>query len=244
MKARRFTAVVLALGIAAGAAACGGDESVVTVTTDQLPTTAAATTDTSTTPTTLAAPTTAAEPTTEATADLTLAQRLPPEDAMPGTTPGTPRNMPEASDLTATLYSPGDPAQTPAAEALEANGYAGGILRDDTGTDPRNDIALFRSYVMELGGETEAEAEVTRSVDEVIGTTVLETGTLDVPGIPGARGVTAQGSQSGQTLSVVFIAFPAGPYVYGLQAVATSADAIDTDRMLSIAQDQYAQATG
>jgi hypothetical protein len=244
MKARRFTAVVLALGIAAGAAACGGDESVVTVTTDQLPTTAAATTDTTTTPTTLAAPTTAAEPTTEAAPDLTLAQRLPPEDAMPGTNPGTPRNMPEASDLTATLYSPGDPAQTPAAEALEASGYAGGILRDDTGTDPRNDIALFRSYVMELGGETEAQTEVVRSVKEVLDTTALDTNSFPVPGIPGASGVSAQGSQGGQSLSVVFIAFPAGPYVYGLQAVATSPEGIDADRMLSIAQDQYAEATG
>jgi hypothetical protein len=242
MRARRFTAVVLALGIAAGAAACGGDESVVTVTTDELPTAAATTT--SATPTTLAAPTTAPEPTTESAPDLTLAQRLPPEDAMPGTNPGTARNMPAASDLTATLYSPGDPAQTPAAEALDASGYAGGILRDDTGTDPRNDIALFRSYVMELGGDEQAQVEVVRSVKEVQDTAVLDTNSFPVPGIPGASGVSAQGSQGGQTLAVVFIAFPAGPYVYGLQAVATSPDAIDADRMLSIAQDQYAQATG
>lgn len=242
MKARRFTAIALTLGIAAGAAACGGDESVVTVTTDQLPTTAAATT--STTATTLATPTTAPEPTTEATQDLTLAQRLPPEDAMPGTNPGTPRNMPAASDLTSTLYSPGDPAATPAAEALDAAGYAGGILRDDTGSDPSSGIALFRSYVMELGGEAQAQAEVTRSVEEVRATVILDTESVEVPGIPGASAVSAEGSQGGQTLAVVFIAFPAGPYVYGLQAVATSAGAIDTDRLVSIAQDQYAQATG
>jgi hypothetical protein len=242
MKARRFTAVALTLGIVVGAAACGGDESVVTVTTDRLPTTAAPTT--STTATTLGAPTTAAEPTTQATQDVPLAQRLPPDDAMPGTNTGTPRNMPAASDLTATLYSPGDPTQGPAAEALDAAGYAGGILRDDTGTDPSSGIALFRSYVMELGGEAQAQAEVARSVDEVIGATVLDTGSLDVPDIPGARGVTAEGNQGGQNLAVVFVAFPAGPYVYGLQAVATSEGAIDTDRLLSIAQEQYAQAGG
>jgi hypothetical protein len=240
MRARRFTALALTLGIAAGgAAACGGDESVVTVTTDQLPTTAPAT---STGATTLASPTTA--PTTSDAPDLTLAQRLPPEDAMSGTNPGTPRNMPAASDLTATLYSPGDPAQTPAAEGLDEAGYAGGILRDDTGTDPANDIALFRSYVMELGGDTQAQDEVVRSVQEVLGTTALDTNSFPVPGIPGASGVSAQGTQGGQTLAVVFIAFPVGPYVYGLQAVATSREGIDATRMLSIAQDQYAQASG
>lgn len=237
MKARRITALACALGIAVGATACGGDSATVTVTTDQLPTTAPTTSD-STTATTLSTPETQSTDTTADLPDLALRERLPPADANPDATAGTVRDIATASELTAALYSPGDPAATPAAEKLDAAGFAGAVLRDDKGDNPATGLALFRSYVIELGSPEAAVEESDRSVQEVSDTTILDTENFSVP-IPDARGVAASGSQSGQELAVEFIAFPLGPYVYGIQAVAAGSNGIDRARMLDIAQQLY-----
>lgn len=246
MRRTRVAAAIAAMGIATGAAACGGEETVVTITTDTAATTAEPPA-TDTTATTLAEPTdpgtTEAEPTAPGS-DLALLDRMPPPDAYPGVNPGEAVSVPTAIGMTERLYATGDPARIPAAEALDEAGYAGGYLRDDRGTDPRSGVALFRSYVFQLATDEDAVEQTDDSADEVLRTTALDTDTLDVPGIPDARGVVATGSQGGTELAVAFIVFPAGPYVYGLQAVAATESGIDIDRMQSIAEDQYAQALG
>lgn len=238
--------MVAALGIAVGATACGGDEeTVVTVTTDtaSVPSTTA-TTSTTLDPPTESTPTESVPTETSAGSELSLLDRMPDDDAYPGVNPGQASEVPTASDMTERLYATGDPARIPAAEALDAAGYSGGYLRDDRGTDPGTGVALFRSYVFQLGSDDSAVEQVADSADEVLRTTALDTDELDVPGIPNARGVTATGSQGGTELAVAFIVFPAGPYVYGLQAVAGSESGIDLDVMQSIAAAQYAQAMG
>jgi len=183
----------------------------VTVTTDQLPTTAPTTSD-STTATTLSTPETQSTDTTADLSDLALRERLPPADANPDATAGAVRDIATASELTAALYSPGDPAATPAAEKLDAAGFAGAVLRDDKGDNPATGLALFRSYVIELGSPEAAVEESDRSVQEVTDTTILDTENFSVahprrarrrglrqPERPGAGGE--------------FIAFPLGPYV-------------------------------
>lgn len=247
MSARRRLAVVAcALGVAVGAAACGGETTVVTVTTDRLPGSTTATTVPTTTATVTTQATTAATtaPTTTATttaaADLT--GLLPQEGAMPGTNTGSARPMPTADDMINTLYQAGDPSIAAALERLKAAGYRGGALRDDTGTDPQGGIALFRSYVFEVTDDATAVSEARRSVEEVQDTVLLDTSRLEVPGVADATGVTATGSQGGTQLAVAFISFPSGPRVYGLQVVARTAGAIDTDRMVEIARQQAAAA--
>lgn len=236
MRARRITTVVCAAGLLAVGAACGGETSVVTVTTDEVPgTTTEATTDEATT----------AEATTDeltVTSDIDLEDRLPAAGALEGTRGGTTMDLDEAEDMTEALYAQGDPARIPAAEQLERSGYAGGVLRDDTGTDPQSGVALFRTYVMELGDAAAAEEETDRSVDEVLATTQLDTDEFDVSSIPGARGVIATGEQGGVNLAVFFVAFPVDRFLYGYQVVARSENGIDTDRVVEIAEEQYAAA--
>jgi hypothetical protein len=246
MRSPRIATIACALGVVITAAACGGETAVVTVTTDRLPGTAGTATD-SAAPTTPAAPTTIDGPTTLAVpdppgSDLSLAERLPPAEAMPGTTTGSVTDLPTAESLTEALYAAGDPARVPAARNLEAAGFAGAVLRDDTGTDAQDGVALFRTYVVELGGPGQAGTEVVRSIQEVVRTAQLETDAVPVPGIPGATGISAEGSSAGQDLAVLFIAFPVDQYVYGLQVVARDRSGIDASRVLRIAQAQYTAA--
>lgn len=240
MRTRRIITIACAAGIALAAAGCGGETTVETVTTDQAPDTATAATTTDAAPTTLDDPGTTEAPDAGGS---DAEARLPAPGVLDGTNPGSVVDMPDAEDMTTALYAEGDPARIPAAEALDDAGYAGGALRDDTGTDPQEGVALFRTYVMELGDAEAAEAEVVRSVQEVLATTQLDTTSFPVPDIPGASGVSAQGSQGGVDLAVMFIAFPADGHVYGFQVVAQDRDAIDADRVLEIAQEQYRDAS-
>lgn len=245
MRRTRLAAAIAAIGIATGAAACGGEETVVTVTTDTAATSGEPP-STATTSTTLTPPATETSSTAPDTAgpELSLLERMPPADAYPGVNAGEAESIPTAIGMTERLYASGDPARIPAADALDEAGYAGGYLRDDRGQDPATGLALFRSYVFELGAAEDAVEQTNDSADEVLRTTALDTDTFDVPDIPDARGVVASGSQAGTDLAVAFIVFPAGSYVYGLQAVAGSESGIDLDRLQSIAAAQYEQALG
>lgn len=235
---RRALAVVCALGIAAGAAACGGETAVVTVTTDRLPG------ETTTSVPTTSVPATTATTTASTTGPMDSAELhdlLPPADAVDGVTGGAVRDMPTAADMIGALYQAGDPTAEPAKAELAAAGYRRGVLRDDIGTDPSNSIALFRSYIFTVADDATAVEQSTDSVTDVRGSAALQTEDLAVPGIPDARGVTGTGEQNGTRLAVAFISFPVGANVYGLQAVARNASAIDVDRLIEIAGVIHAQ---
>jgi hypothetical protein len=238
MRKARTAAIAATLAIGLAAAGCGDETAVVTVTTDQLPDTVPGATNGVTT---LEAPTTGAPPEQgepQAGPELSLEERLPPSDALAGTRTGSVTTLPTASSLTEALYAAGDPARIPAARELDEAGFAGAVLRDDTGTDPQDGVALFRSYVMELGGGDQARAEVIRSVLEVSETSQVRTESFPIDGIPGASGLTAEGSAGGQDLAVVFIAFPVDRYVYGLQVIARDRAGIDREGVVEIARQQ------
>ncbi len=235
MKARLAAAaatLLVAGGIVAG---CGGDSATVTqtVTTDQLPTTAPPTTPTA--PTTPTTPTTTETTTSAEVGD----DRLPPEGAIPDTSSGTSRPLDDAQEFVDALYQVGDPSKPAAQSRLESAGYAGGILRDETGTDPANGIALFRTYAIAVRDEAAAQAEVDAAADEVETASSAPSIPIEVPSIPGARGLRLDLSQGTTTGSVAFVTFASGPYVYGLQGVSTKAETLPQDALVAAAEQLY-----
>ncbi|MEQ9093156.1 MAG: hypothetical protein RLN63_03550 [Miltoncostaeaceae bacterium] len=233
---RRTAALVCALGIGVGAAACGGDDEA------EDPTVAEPTTAVQEAPEAdTVLDTTEAEAPTAPTGD--LADRLPADAPLEGTARGEVQTLATATELVDALYAEGDSAKGAAVESFEEAGFAGAVLRDDTGTNPQEGLALHRLYVMELGGEQEAQAEVIRAAQEILaaqGGGVQETGSFPVEGIPGATGVLVVQEASGQVLIAAAVLFPLGPYVYGFQAVAAGDPSrIDRDALEAAARAQY-----
>jgi hypothetical protein len=230
MRSRLIALAATTLAAAGLLAACGGESETVTrtVTTDQLPTTAPATT---------AAPTT---PTTTAAAAAVDETRLPPEGALPDTEPGTTRELDDAQEFVDALYQVGDPSKPAAQARLESAGYASGILRDELGSDPQNGIALFRTYAIALRDAAAAQAEVDDAADEVESSSSAPSIPIEVPEIPGARGLRLDLNQGGTTGSVAFVTFASGPYVYGLQGVSTRAETLPQDALVEAARQLYA----
>ena len=229
MRSRLVAVAATTLAAAALLAACGGESETVTrtVTTDQLPTTAPATTAAPTTPTT--APAAAVDET-----------RLPPAGALPDTEPGTTRELDDAQEFVDALYQVGDPSKPAAQARLESAGYASGILRDELGSDPQNGIALFRTYAIALRDAAAAQAEVDDAADEVESASSAPSIPIEVPEIPGARGLRLDLDQGGTTGSVAFVTFASGPYVYGLQGVSTRAETLPQDGLVEAARQLYA----
>ena len=221
------TATALAL---AGLAGCGGSSDTVTqtVTTDDVPTTA---------PTTAA--TTTAAPTTSATPATIGDDRLPPPGTIDGTESGTSRPLDDAQEFVDALYQVGDPSKPAAQQRLESAGYAGGILRDELGSDATSGIALFRTYAIALRDDAAAQSEVDDAADEVDTASSAPSTDVEVPDIPGARALRLDIDQAGTTGSVVFVTFASGPYVYGLQGVSTAADRLPQDAIVAAAQELY-----
>jgi hypothetical protein len=225
MRSRLAAVAATALAAAGLAAGCGGEAETVTrtITTDQLPTAAP--------PTTSAPATTAAAPLGE--------DRLPPEGSLPGTRAGTTRSLDDAQEFVDALYQVGDPSKPAAQSRLEAAGYAAGILRDELGTNPREGIALFRTYAIALRDDAAAQQEVDDAADEVESSSSAPSGPIAVPEIPGARGLRLDIDQGGATGSVAFVTFAAGPYVYGLQGVSTRGETLPQDALVAAARRLY-----
>jgi hypothetical protein len=229
---RRRTLAIAAVALAAavgGAAGCGGASSTDDTTTEA--TTAASTAATSTAPVTTASPTTSTAPAAELTAD-----SLPPPDAIAGVGAGTPRTIDSASEFVDVLYQAGDPAKPAAVDRLEEAGYATAILRDQAGTNPETGVALLRSYAVALGDEEAAKKEVVDAIEEVRNASAARSTDIDT-GIPDARGLRVDIDQGTVQGSVVFVTFPAGANVYGIQAVATSGGNLDQDEIVGAARD-------
>jgi hypothetical protein len=229
-RTRRAAAAALVVAVA-GFAGCGGSSETVTrtVTTDQLPTTAAP-------PATTAAPATTQAPPATVGED-----RLPPPGSIPDTGSGSSRSLDDAQAFVDALYQVGDPSKPAAQARLEAAGYAAGIIRDEAGTDPANGIALFRTYALALRDDAAAQAEVDDAADEVDTASSAPSIDVDVPEIPGARGIRLDIDQGGTTGSVVFVTFAVGPYVYGLQGVSTRAETLPQDGIVEAARQLYAR---
>lgn len=226
-------AIVLTAGVVAG---CGGSSATVTktVTTDSLPATT----------TTAPATTASTAPAPPATAGVTVGEeRLPPADALANLREGSPEVIDDAARFVDALYQAGDPAKPAATARLQAAGYAGGILRDQAGTDPSTTIALFRTYALALADEAAARAEVSAAVQEVRDSSTAPTTDLSLADIPGAEGLHVEVDQQGVTGAVTFVTFPAGRYVYGLQGVSTDDATLPEDEIIGAARDLYEKAT-
>lgn len=225
---------VAALALVVGATAgCGGGSTVTkTLTTSSTPTSAPVTTAGVTTPPPPTAPTAALG-----------ADQLPPEDAIAGVRSGTITQLDDPTTFVDALYQSGDPTKPAAVTRLTAAGYAAGALRDQVGEDTASGIALFRTYVFQLGDEAKARAEVSDSVEEVRQSTSQPTKNLDLSGIPGAQGLHVDIEQGNITGAVTFVTFPAGPYVYGLQGVSTASAALPEKEIIGAARDLYEKVT-
>ena len=223
------TLVLLSLGLV-GLAGCGGS-SVSEDTTTSLGLTSA---PASPPPPTASAPATA--PVAPSGPDLG-AESLPPQTAVPGVQPGEARTLATAKELIDVLYQSGDPAKPAAQARLEDGGYADGVVRDQPGTDPESGLALLRSYAMRLRDDDAARDEVTASIDEVRASSVSSASDIDVSDIPGAEALRVDVSQGGLSGTVVFVTFPAGPVVYGIQGVSAAGAAIPEDEIIGAARD-------
>ena len=168
--------------------------------------------------------------------------RLPPPDAIGGVRAGALRQLGDAQAFVDALYLAGDPTKPAARARLEGAGYAGGELRDQAGEDPATGIGLLRTYALLLRDEAAAGAEVDAAVDEVRATTpsAME---IEVPDLPGARGLRAEVAQAGLSGAVVFVTFAAGPYVYGLQGLSTAEATLPQDEIVAAARDLYERVT-
>jgi hypothetical protein len=217
---RRALAAILAVCAVAAAAGCGGSSGDATE---------AATTAAPPAPT---APTAPADD---------LASRLPAEDAVPGVRAGELRPLPTAQEFVAALYQAGDPVRGAARRRLRAGGYADGVMRDQAGDDPRTGVALVRSYAIRLRDEAAARGEVDAAAAEVEGSRLGEAAAIDVGGVEGARGLRVEVSQGGIAGQVVFVTFPAGPDVIGIQAVARAGADLPADEVVRAAQDLAAR---
>ena len=232
MRRRTLATAAVALAVAVGGAAgCGGD-SASEDTTEA--TTAATTAPTTTAPATPVPGTTSGGSTAPAAA-LTAAD-LPPENAVTGVGKGTPRTIDSASEFVDVLYQNGDPAKPAAVSRLEEGGYQAAILRDQAGTDPETGVALLRSYAIALGSDDAAKKEVADAVDEVRNASAAQSSDIDT-GIPDGEGLRVDVDQGGVQGSVIFVTFPVGSEVYGIQAVATSGGNLNQDEMLGAARD-------
>lgn len=239
MRRRPLAAAVAALALTAGATAgCGGSSATVTktITTDSLPATTA--------PPSASVPTTPGVTAPPATVGVTLSEeQLPPPDALAGLRTGAPRVIDDPAGFVDALYQAGDPTKPAATRRLASGGYVSGILRDQVGTDPTTQIALFRTYAIALRDEAAARAEVTAAVQEVRDSTTAPTSDIALPDIPGAQGLHVEIDQGNLKGAVAFVTFPAGPFVYGLQGVSTDDAALPQDEIIGAARDLYERVT-
>ncbi|MGE0028506.1 MAG: hypothetical protein AB7O78_17275 [Thermoleophilia bacterium] len=238
MRRRTLATAVVALAVAVGGAAgCGGDSSSDDTTTEA---TTAATTAPATTAPSTTAPGTSGGGTTAPATKLTAAD-LPPADAIAGVGKGTPRTIDSASKFVDVLYQDGDPAKPAAVTRLENAGYRTAILRDQAGTDAETGIALLRTYAIAMGSEEAAKQEVSDAIEEVRNASAAQTSDIDTR-IPDGQGLRVDIDQGGVTGAVIFVTFPVGSTVYGIQAVATSAGNLNEDEILTAARDLATQA--
>jgi hypothetical protein len=222
---RRLLAALLCACAAAAAAGCGGSSD-----------------DAASTGTTATAP--APAPTAPAG---DLVALLPPQDAVSGLRPGAALALPTARAFVDALYQRGDPTREAAERRLERGGYAGGALRDQAGEDPEEGVALVRSYVITMGGEAAARQEVDDAVAAVVDSSLgedarVEEAEVEVPDVDGARGLRVDVTQGDVSASVIFVTFPAGAEVYGIQAAARAGADLPEDEVVAAAQDLAARA--
>ena len=222
--------VLLSLGLV-GLAGCGGDsQSEETTQASTAASTPAPTTATTSPPGTASVPSTAA-------ANALGDESLPPQDAVPGVRVGASRTIDTAEAFVDVLYQDGDPAKPAATDRLEEAGFDGAIIRDQVGTQPEAGLALLRTYAIRLRDEDAARKEVDDAVDEVRSSSAARTSDLEIAGIPDAQGLRVDVDQGQVTGAVVFVTFPVGNVVYGLQGVATTGGAIPQDEMIGAARD-------
>lgn len=170
-----------------------------------------------------------------------LAALLPPQDAVSGLRAGTTRDLPTAQAFVDALYQIADPARDAAERRLERGGYADGVLRDQAGEDPEGGAALVRSYAITMRDDAAAREEVDAATDEVAGSSLGEATEVEVPEVAGARALRVEVSQGGVSGSVVFVTFPAGAEVFGIQAVARAGADLPEDEVIAAAQDLAAR---
>jgi hypothetical protein len=170
-----------------------------------------------------------------------LAGRLPPEDAVPGLSPGTPGRLPTAAAFVGALYQAGDPMRDAAERRLERGGYAEGVLRDQAGADPETGVALVRSYAVRMRDDEAARAEAEAAAGEVRDSPLGDATELEVPGVEGARALRVEVTQGGVSGTVVFVTFAEGLYVHGIQAVSRSGADLPAEDVIRAAQDLAAR---
>jgi len=242
---RRVISTVLVAGVAVaiGLTGCGGSDTVTeTVTTGSPSSTAALTPTAPATPAT-SAPATTPPAVTGTPAALSASRDLPPQDAVGGVKAGTVMRLSTARQFVDALYAQGDTGKPAAQTRFENGGYAGGILRDQLGENPTTGIALLRTYALALRDADAAQAEVDAGADEIRRTTQATITDIDIPDIPGARGLRVEIDQAGTKGSVVFVTFAAGADVYGLQGVSKSGAALPQDEIIGAARDLYEKVT-
>ncbi len=69
------------------------------------------------------------------------------------------------------------------------------------------------------------------------GSTLGDPAEVAVPGVDGARALRVEVSQGGVSGSVIFVTFPAGAEVYGIQAVSREGAELPEDEVLAAVQD-------
>jgi hypothetical protein len=178
------------------------------------------------------------------TAPAALADRLPPQDSIPGLNPGDPKRLPTVDSLIDAFYQQGDPSRPGARARFLAGGFRQAVVRDQTGKDPAKGIGLLRTYVIQLGSPAAASREVKASVDEVKRGTKAPTSDVVVPGVPGARGLGVTVTTGGTTAHVALITFAAGRYLYGYQAFARGGADLHLADIQRSARDVYRGAGG
>ncbi len=235
--------VVTGVAVALGLAGCGGSDTVTETVTTGSPASTATLTPTAPASTASTAPPTTAPTTTAPPGALSESRDLPPQDAVAGVRAGTVKTLATAKQFVDALYAEGDPGKPAAQTRFENAGYAGGILRDQLGETPETDIALLRTYALALRDPAAAQGEVDAGADEIRRTTQATITDIDLPDIPGARGLRVEIDQAGTKGSVVFITFAAGSDVYGLQGVSKSGAALPQDEIVGAARDLYEKVT-
>jgi hypothetical protein len=170
-----------------------------------------------------------------------LAGHLPPEDAVEDLGAAALRELPTAQAFVEAFYQRDDPTRDDTQRRLVAGGYAEGLLRDQLGEDPENGAAVVRSYVIRMRDAAAARQEVAAALAEVARTTPGETTEIDLEGVEGGGGVRLELAEGDATGSAVFVAFPAGPYVHGIQAASRSGADLPEDEVVQAAQDLAAR---
>lgn len=231
--------VTVALALGAGLAGCGGSDATVTET--------VTTGSTSSAPTTAAPPASTTAPPATQTATAPAAalgpDDLPPQDAVAGVRPADTTTLATAAAFVDTLYAQGDPEKPAATTRFREAGYAGGIVRDQTGDDPKTGLALLRSYALALRDDAAARQEVVDGVDEVRRTAPATIRDIDVPDVPDARALRVDVDQAGARGAIVFVTFAAGDKVYGLQGVSQGDAPLPQEEIIGAARDLYEKVT-